>query len=94
MLPSRPGIELYVRHKRPARSQFPGERIVLFVHGSTSGGNGFRNLPLKRPSCGMEYIARRATSLLVDLRGYGAPRARPRGPAGERNAPLTTTSPP
>jgi len=31
-----PGVELYVRNKRLASmSEFPAERVVLFVHGST-----------------------------------------------------------
>src|SRR5438132_13263373 len=38
MVPSAdPGIELYVRNKRPAsESRFPGARVGLCVHGSTS----------------------------------------------------------
>ncbi|HKC30364.1 MAG TPA: hypothetical protein VKB74_01440, partial [Burkholderiales bacterium] len=52
-----PGIELYVRNKRPAsESQFPGERIVLFVHGSTYPAETAFDLPLNGVSW-MEYIA-------------------------------------
>ena len=35
-VPSEPGIEIYVRNKRPAdMTRFDGSRIVLYVHGAT-----------------------------------------------------------
>jgi len=40
-VPSEPGIEIYVRNKRPADlSAFRPERTVLFVHGATWDGRG------------------------------------------------------
>ncbi len=36
MVPSDPGIQLYVRNKRPAGvAQFPSSKVVLYVHGAT-----------------------------------------------------------
>ena len=95
MVPSAdPGIELYVRNKRPAsESRFPGERIVLFVHGSTYPAETAFDLPLNGVSW-MEYIARQGYDVyLVDLRGYGRSTRPPEmDQPAERNAPLTTTS--
>src|SRR5437762_4729854 len=95
MVPSAdPGIELYVRNKRPAsESRFPGERIVLFVHGSTYPAETALDLPLNGVSW-MAYIARQGYDVdLVDLRGYGRPTRPPEmDQPAERNALLTTTS--
>jgi pimeloyl-ACP methyl ester carboxylesterase len=95
MVPSAdPGIELYVRNKRAtSESQFSGERIVLFVHGSTYPAETAFDLPLNGVSW-MEYIARQGYDVyLVDLRGYGRSTRPPEmDQPAERNAPLTTTS--
>jgi hypothetical protein len=43
---SDPGIEIYVRNKRPAdMNSFRPERTVLFVHGSTYPAGPCRMLP-------------------------------------------------
>ena len=89
-----PGIQLYVRNKRLAsESQFPGDRIVLFVHGATYPASTGFDLPLAGMSW-MDYIARRGYDVyLVDLRGYGRSTRPPQmeQPA-DRNPPLTPTS--
>jgi hypothetical protein len=42
-----PGIELYVRNKRPAQAKgFPSERILLYVHGATYPSETAFDLPL------------------------------------------------
>src|SRR5262245_18847664 len=68
-----PGIELYVRNKRPAdMGSFPPERIVLFVHGATYPSEAGFDLALDGFSW-MDYVACRGFDVyLVDLRGYGA----------------------
>jgi pimeloyl-ACP methyl ester carboxylesterase len=67
-----PGIEIYVRNKRPAdMTAFRSERTVLFVHGSTYPAETAFDLKLDGISP-MEYIAARGYDVyLLDLRGYG-----------------------
>jgi pimeloyl-ACP methyl ester carboxylesterase len=67
-----PDITLYVRNKHPkGQSKFAGERILLFVHGSTYPAETSFDLPLDGMSW-MDYIARRGYDVyLVDIRGYG-----------------------
>ena len=89
-----PAIQLYVRNKRLAsESQFPGERIVLFVHGATYPASTAFDLPLGGTSW-MEYIARRGYDVyLVDLRGYGRSTRPPQmDQPADKNAPLTSTA--
>lgn len=67
-----PGIELFVRNKRPAE---PGasrpERTVLFVHGSSYPAETAFDLKLAGASW-MDWIAERGfDAWLVDVRGYG-----------------------
>lgn len=66
------GIDLYLRNKHPRGvKQFPGERILLFVHGSTYPAETTFDLKLNGLSW-MDYIARQGYDVyLVDLRGYG-----------------------
>lgn len=73
MIQSRdPGIQLYVRNKRPdGMTQFSGEKTLLYVHGSTQAGSSTFDLPLDGLSW-MDYIAQHGYDVyLVDLRGYG-----------------------
>jgi pimeloyl-ACP methyl ester carboxylesterase len=72
MVQSEPGIEIYVRNKRPAdMTAFRPERTVLFVHGSTYPASTSFDLKLGETSW-MEYIAARGYDVyLLDLRGYG-----------------------
>ena len=88
-----PGIELYVRNKRPASmSQFRGERILLFVHGSSYPAETAFDLPLDGMSW-MDYIARHAYDVyLVDVRGYGGSTRPPEmDQPADSNPPLVRT---
>ena len=73
MVPSSdPGIEIYVRNKRPAdMTTFRPERTLLFVHGATYPAHTAFDLQLDGMSW-MDYIASRGYDVyLLDLRGYG-----------------------
>jgi pimeloyl-ACP methyl ester carboxylesterase len=72
MVTSEPGIEIYVRNKRPAdMNVFRPERTVLFVHGATYPAHTSFDLKLDGVSW-MEHIAARGYDVyLLDLRGYG-----------------------
>ena len=73
MVPSGdPGIDLYVRNKRPAgTTSFPANKILLYVHGSTYSSETAFDLQLNGLSW-MDYMAQRGYDVyLVDLRGYG-----------------------
>jgi alpha-beta hydrolase superfamily lysophospholipase len=65
-----PGISLYVRNKYPqGAKKFPGEKILLFVHGSTYPAETAFDLKLNGLSW-MDYIAQHGYDVyLVDLRG-------------------------
>ena len=67
-----PGIEIYVRNKRPAdMTTYRPERTVLFVHGATYPAHTLFDLKLDDLSP-MEYIAARGYDVyLLDIRGYG-----------------------
>jgi pimeloyl-ACP methyl ester carboxylesterase len=67
-----PGISLYVRNKHPqGMKQFPGEKILLYVHGVTGPSETAFDLELNGLSW-MDYIARHGYDVyLVDLRGFG-----------------------
>jgi len=69
---SDPGIEIYVRNKRPAdMTSFRPERTVLYVHGATYPSETAFDLKLDGQSW-MEYIAARGYDVwLLDVRGYG-----------------------
>src|SRR5262249_30205290 len=72
MVPTDPGIEVFVRNKRPAdMTAFRPERTVLFVHGSPSPSHTGFDLKLGGMSW-MDYIAQRGYDVyLLDLRGFG-----------------------
>jgi pimeloyl-ACP methyl ester carboxylesterase len=67
-----PGISLYMRNKHPQGvNLFPGEKILLFVHGATYPASTAFDLQLNGLSW-MDYIAGHGYDVyLVDLRGYG-----------------------
>src|SRR5262245_9988832 len=67
-----PGIEIYMRNKRPANMMsFRPEQTVLYVHGATYPSETAFDLKLDGQSW-MEYIASRGYDVwLLDLRGYG-----------------------
>jgi len=66
-----PGIQLYVRNKRPeGLTKFTPDNIVLFVHGATYPAETSFDLRLNGVSW-MEYIAQRGYDVyLVDMRGF------------------------
>ena len=70
-VPSDPGIEIYVRNKRPPNlAAFSPERTLLFVHGSTYPAHTGFDLPLGGQSC-MDFIAARGFDVYcLDLRDY------------------------
>ena len=87
-----PGIELYLRNKRPKGLVATQERTVLFVHGATYPAETSFDLTLDGLSW-MEYIAAQGWDVwLVDLRGYGRSTRPPEmaQPAAD-NAPIVTT---
>jgi pimeloyl-ACP methyl ester carboxylesterase len=88
-----PGIQLYVRNKRPeGMAQFSGEKTLLYVHGTTQAASTTFDLPFAGFSW-MDYIARHGYDVyLVDLRGYGRSTRPPEmeRPAAE-NPPIVRT---
>lgn len=94
LIPSKdPGIQLYVRNKRPeGMTRFSAEKTLLYVHGSTYPSETAFDLPLGGLSW-MDFIARQGWDVyLVDLRGYGGSTRPPEmsRPASE-NEPIVTT---
>lgn len=88
-----PGIELYIRNRRPrGAARFDGEKVLLFVHGSTFPAEVVFDLELGGVSW-MSYIAQRGYDVyLVDLRGYGRSTRPPEMSAPpEANAPIVRT---
>ena len=71
MVPSDPGIQLYVRNKHPAGvSRFASSKVVLYVHGATYPSETAFDLKLDGVSW-MEYMAQRGYDVyLVNMRGY------------------------
>jgi pimeloyl-ACP methyl ester carboxylesterase len=94
MIPSADdGIELYVRNKRPAgMTNFPAEKILLYVHGATYPSETAFDLPIEGASM-MELIAARGYDVyLVDIRGYGRSTRPPEMSAPpEANKPIVST---
>src|SRR2546421_3730889 len=87
-----PGIEIYVRNKRPAdMTSFRPEQTVLYVHGATYPSETAFDLKLDGLSW-MEYIASRGYDVwLLDLRGYGkSTRPSEMADKPEANAPIVT----
>lgn len=89
-----PGVQLYVRHKRPRDlTTFSAENIVLFVHGATYPAETSFDLQLDGLSW-MDYIANRGYDVyMVDVRGYGkSSRPAEMDQAADRNAPIVRTA--
>jgi pimeloyl-ACP methyl ester carboxylesterase len=72
MVPSEPGIDIFVRNKRPADlTAFRPERTVLFVHGSTYPAHTGFDIPLGGQSW-MDFVAAHGNDVYcLDVRGYG-----------------------
>jgi len=88
-----PDVHLYVRNKHlQGVTKFPGDKILLFVHGSTYPAETTFDLKLNGMSW-MDYIADHGYDVyMVDIRGYGKS-TRPAEmdkPAAE-NAPIVRT---
>ena len=93
MVPSEPGIEVYVRNKHPAGMRdFSPDRTVLFVHGATYPAHTAFDLQLDGLSW-MDYLARRGYDVyLIDLRGYGRSTRPPQmAQDPQANPPIATT---
>jgi pimeloyl-ACP methyl ester carboxylesterase len=87
------GIRLYVRNKHPQGvKKFPGEKILLYVHGATYPSETAFDLKLNGMSW-MDYIASHGYDVyLVDLRGYGKSVRPPEmDEPAEQNAPIERT---
>src|SRR5213079_3058160 len=85
-----PGVEIFVRNKRPANmTAFRPERTLLFVHGATYPAETAFDLKLDGLSW-MEYIAARGYDVyLLDVRGYGkSTRPREMDDKPEANGPI------
>lgn len=69
---SDPGIQVYVRNKRPAgMTSFSSAKTVLFIHGATYPSSTGFDLRLNGMSW-MDYIAQQGYDVyLLDIRGYG-----------------------
>jgi pimeloyl-ACP methyl ester carboxylesterase len=72
MVPSEPGIDIFVRNKQPTNlGKYSAERTLLFVHGSTYPAHTGFDLPLGGQSW-MDFIAARGFDVYcLDVRGYG-----------------------
>jgi len=91
---SEPGIDIYVRNKRPADlAEFSPERTLLFVHGSTYPAHTTFDLPLGGESW-MEWIAGRGYDVYcLDIRGYGhSTRPKEMNENPEANPPVVRTA--
>jgi len=89
-----PGIQLYVRNKRPQGvTSFSPDKILLYVHGATYPSETAFDLQLSGMSW-MDYIARHGYDVyLVDLRGYGRSTRPPEMDLPpDQNAPLVRTT--
>ncbi len=88
-----PGIEIYVRNKRPAdMASFRPERTLLFAHGATYPAHTTFDLKLDGHSW-MDYIAARGYDVyLLDLRGYGkSTRPKEMAESPDANPPIVRT---
>ena len=88
-----PGIQLHVRNKRlEGRDSFPGERVVLLIHGATYPSETVFDIDLPGGPWA-DHVARKGYDVyLVDVRGYGRstrPAAMDAPPA--ENPPFATT---
>ncbi|WP_238534218.1 alpha/beta hydrolase [Advenella kashmirensis] len=74
---STPGIDLYVRNKRPAALKtFTPERTIVMVHGATFSSGSLYDVPFNGMSF-MDYLAAAGYDVYaLDVRGYGHSAAR------------------
>ncbi|HMK69619.1 MAG TPA: hypothetical protein VK442_01475 [Xanthobacteraceae bacterium] len=91
MIPSAdPGIQLYIRNKHPVGvTTFPGDKILLYVHGATYPSETAFDLPLGGRSM-MDYVASKAgTSIWSMCEATAARRGRRKWIARRRRASLS-----
>jgi pimeloyl-ACP methyl ester carboxylesterase len=89
-----PGIEIFVRNKRPADMRaFSPARTLLFVHGATYPAHTTFDLPIEGRSW-MDHIAAHGYDVyLLDLRGYGKSTRPPEMAQGpDANPPVVRTA--
>ena len=87
-----PGIEIYVRNKRPAdMTSFRPEQTVLYVHGATYPSETAFDLKLDGLVLDGIHRLARLRRLALDLRGYGkSTRPSEMADKPEANAPIVT----
>jgi pimeloyl-ACP methyl ester carboxylesterase len=93
MVASEPGIDIFVRNKRPANlAKYAPERTLLFVHGSTYPAHTGFDIPLGGQSW-MEFIASHGfDTYCLDVRGYGrSTRPKAMDEPAQNNPPVART---
>jgi pimeloyl-ACP methyl ester carboxylesterase len=93
MVASEPGVDIYVRNKRPADlTTFSPERTILFVHGSSYPAHTGFDIPLGGQSW-MDYAASYGyDTWCLDVRGYGrSTRPKAMGEPPQNNPPVSRT---
>ena len=94
LIPARdPGIQLYVRNKRPGgMTAFTHEKTLLFAHGANDPAESVIDLTLSSISW-MDYIAQHGWDVwLVDIRGYGRSTRPPEMDRPATGSPILTTN--
>ena len=88
-----PGIQIYVRNKRPdGLAAFRAERTLLFVHGATYPSDTMFDLKIGGTSWMDDIAARGYDVYSMDVRGYGGSTRPPEMEQSPRdNAPVVTT---
>jgi pimeloyl-ACP methyl ester carboxylesterase len=90
---STPGIDLYVRNKRPVSlTRFTSERTIVMVHGATFSSGSLYDVPFNGMSF-IDYLAGAGYDVYaLDVRGYGHSTRPPEmKQPGDRNPPLVDT---
>jgi len=93
MVPSEPGIDIFVRNKRPADLKaFTPEKTVLFVHGSTYPAHTGFDIALGGQSW-MDFVASHGNDVYcLDVRGYGrSTRPKAMDEPAQNNPPVSRT---
>lgn len=88
-----PGIELYVRNKRPTSlSTFTPERTIVLVHGATFSSGSLYDVPFNGVSF-IDFLAAAGYDVYaLDVRGYGHSTRPPEmEQPGNQNPPLVNT---
>jgi len=88
------GIQLFVRNKRlEGNNSFPGERVVLFLHGATYPSETFFDIDLPGGSWADLVASKGYDVYMMDVRGYGGSTRPPAMDAPPtENPPFATTA--